>query len=127
MRGNVVIAAIIFAAGLVVAAMVVVFGVHWVVDGAAGRLEAAAAGHAKSVERAGELAGAPINRGLDSLSGAIGTHGKSVETAGERISRPTIPADYTIRLQGPVAVQQPMIIRGPAEDGALPVNAKIGK
>jgi len=30
-------------------------------------------------------------------------------------------------LQGPVTVEQPLIIRGTRDDGALPVNAKLAK
>jgi hypothetical protein len=127
MRGNVVVAAAVFAAGVVIAALVIVLGLRSVVNGATDRLDAAVKAHGRSVERGGEQAGAPIRSGLDDLAAAMNRHGKSVQDAGERIAHPQLPADYTIRLQGPVAVQQPLTVRGPAEDGALPINARIAK
>ena len=47
--------------------------------------------------------------------------------------QPQLPDNYNVRFQGPVTVQgsvglpQPLTVRGPADDGALPVNAKLGK
>lgn len=127
MRGNVVVAAAVFAAGLVISSLVLVFGIRWTLNGAAGRLETAISAHGRSVEQAGVNAGGPIKASLEDVAGAFDRHGKAVEQAGKTISLPQIPSDYTIRLQGPVALREPVLIRGPAKDGALPVNAVLGK
>jgi hypothetical protein len=141
MRGNVVTAAAVFGAALVVSSLLLVLGLRWVVGGAADRLDAAVQAHGRSVERAGDAAGAPIRGGLNDMgkqmADAFDRHGQAlgpaIEHAGDKISHPQLPDNYNVRLQGPVTVQgsvglpQPLTVRGPADDGALPVNAKIGK
>ena len=127
MKGNVVVAAAVFGAAMVLSSLLLVLGVRSAVNGAVTRLDAAAQAHGRAVERAGGQAGAPIDAGLKDLAAAFDRHGQAIEHAGDKISHPQIPGDYTIRLQGPVAVQQPLTVRGPNADGALPVNAKLGK
>jgi hypothetical protein len=115
MRGNVVLAAAVFAIGVVVASVVLVLGGRMVADRAMTRFETAVEDHAKSVERAG----VPINAGLRDVAGAFDRPAAAIDRAGERISHP--------QLQGPVTVDQPLLIRGVRDDGALPVNAKLAK
>lgn len=141
MRGNVVTAAAVFGAALLLSSLLLVLGIRWVVDGAVARLDPTIQAHGRSVERAGEAAGGPIRGGLNDmgrqLAEAVDRHGAAlgpaIEHAGDKISQPKVPENYNIRLQGPVTVQgsvglpQPLTVRGQADDGALPVNAKIGK
>lgn len=119
MRGNIVLAAAVFAIGLVVASGVLVLGGRWVADRETARLAAAITTHAQSTERAGQQAGLPIRGALEDLVPALDRHGKSVEQAGDKVSRP--------QLQGPVTVAQPLTIRGPVNDGSVSINARIAK
>ena len=150
MKGNVVVAAAVFAVGLIVAGGVLVLGAKWVTDDAVGRVEAAARLHAQSVERAGAAAGVPIRDAMTNLTVAVDKHagsvekggaaagepirdglaglGKivtqhagSIEKAGDSISRPVV------NIKDPINVGQPIMIQGRNEDGSLPVKATIGK
>jgi hypothetical protein len=121
MRGNVVVAAVVFAGGLLLSSLLVVWGVGEALDRGMARFERAVHGHGRSVEQGGERAGAPIQQALKDVSAAMGRHGESVQQAGDKIAHPQI------RMQDPIAVQQPVIIRGPTNDGALPVKAELGR
>ena len=127
MKGNVVTAAAVFGAAMLLSCTLLVFGFRWVANGAAAPLDESIQAHGRAVERAGGQAGAPIDAGLKDLATAFDRHGQAVEHAGDKISHPQIPVDYRIKIQDPLAVQQPLTIRGTSTDGALPVNAKLGK
>ena len=121
MRGNVVVAAVVFAVGLLLASGLIVWGVGTALDRGMSRFERAVQSHGRSVEAGGERAGVPIHQALKDVSGAMERHAGSVQQAGEKISQPQV------RMQDPIAVRQPIIIRGPTDDGALPVKAELGK
>jgi len=141
MRGNVVVAAIVFGVALVLSSVILVFGIRTAANRAMLRFEAAVTEHGKAVERGGERAGEPIKSGLagipPALSGippalagippAFDRHGQSLEKSGERIAHPQIPTNLSIRMEGTVPVPQPLRVEGPADDGALPVNARLAK
>jgi hypothetical protein len=121
MRGNVVVAAVVFAVGLLLSSLLLVWGVGVALDRGMTRFERAVQSHGRSVEEGGERAGAPIHQALKDVSVAMGRHGESVQQAGEKIAHPQV------KMQGPIAVQQPVMIRGPTNDGALPVKAELGR
>ena len=54
MKGNIVLAAAVFAAGVIIASTILVFGIQSALNDAMLHLEASVQTHAKSVERAGE-------------------------------------------------------------------------
>jgi hypothetical protein len=56
--------------------------------------------------------------GLDRAAGRID---RALRDSGDRIGHPEI------KVIDPLRVQEPLKIRGVADDGALPVNAKLGK
>ena len=127
MRGNIVIAAAVFGSALLLSSLLLLLGIGHVADRSVNRIEAAFRGHGEAIERAGDHAGVPIRASLDGVAAAFDRHARSVEHAGDAISHPAIPNNYDIKLQGPVTVQQPLLIRGPEREGALPVNARVGK
>lgn len=144
MKGNIVLAAAVFAAGIIIASIILVLGIQSALNDAMLHLDASVRSHAKSVEQAGAAAGAPIREAVVGLTKAVGKHAESVEQAGETISRLQLtikePVDIAqpIRIEGPlqdgslpvkgsVNVAQPIRIQGPGEDGSLPVRARIGK
>ena len=135
----------ILAVGLVAAAAVAAGGFWFAMDRAAGRISDAVANHARSVDSASERigqAGNQIGRAADQIGTAaaqVGNAAAAVDRSGEKIHQAIeghagqlkSSADELSKLQitltGPVEVKQPVIIRGPANDGSLPVDAKIGK
>lgn len=54
MKGNIVLAAAVFAAGIIIASIILVFGIQSALNDAMLHLDASVRTHAKSVERAGE-------------------------------------------------------------------------
>jgi hypothetical protein len=152
MRRNLTTVASIFGAAMVVSSVVLVGGAWLIVDRAAGRFEAAMRDHGRHTERAGEHAGDQIGRPMTALTGVVERHAKSVETAGEAIGRPAgtlatvmeghaksvehagetiskpqIPTHLSIDMNGAVKVAEPLEVKGPYDDGSLPVKATIGK
>ncbi len=121
MKGNIVVASSVLAVGLVVASVVLVLGIKSVADKSLTRIEAATQTHAQSVERAGAAAGLPMSDALKLLTISVDKHSAAVTQAGNTIAQPNV------QIKGPVEVGQPIRILGPAADGALPVNATIGK
>lgn len=121
MRGNIIWASAVLGLCLVLAGGVMVGGFWLALDNASRRFESAVRDHAKSVERGGAEAGLPIRNALRDMTVSLDRHAGSVERAGEIMSTPRI------EMTGPVAVEQPVRIVGPREDGSLPVNATIGK
>ncbi len=121
MKGNIVLAAAVFAAGVIIASIILVFGVQSALNDAMHHLDASIRTHAKAVEQAGAGAGVPIREAVVGLTNAVGKHAGAVERAGENISR------LQLTVKGPVDVAQPIRIKGPGSDGSLPVNARIAK
>lgn len=58
---------------------------------------------------------------VDRVSGVMQQHGKAIVEAGGTIAHPEI------RIVDDVPIKQPVQVRGPAEDGALPVDARLAK
>ncbi len=110
MKGNIVLAAAVFAAGIIVASVILVLGIQSAMNEAMLRLDTSVRTHAKSVEQAGAAAGGPIRAAAE-----------SVEQAGKTISR------LQITIKGPLDIAQPIRIEGPRQDGSLPVNARLAK
>ena len=97
MRRSLVRAAVVFGVAMVVTSAVLIAGAAWVADRLMTRFEA-----------------------------AVHEHGVAVRQSGERISNLRPPTAYSIHLRGPVSIAEPVTIRGPRDDGALPVNATVG-
>lgn len=121
MKGNIVLAAAVFAAGVIIASIILVLGIQSALNDAMLHLDASVLTHAKSVEQAGAAAGVPIREAVVGLTNTVGKHAESVEQAGETISR------LQLTIRGPVNIAQPIRIEGPRKDGSLPVNARIAK
>ena len=121
MKGNIVLAAAVFAAGIIIASIILVLGIQSALNDAMLHLDASVRTHAKSVEQAGAAAGVPIRAAVVGLTNTVGKHAESVEQAGETISR------LQITIKGPVDIAQPIRIEGPGQDGSLPVNARLAK
>lgn len=121
MKGNIVLAAAVFAAGIVIASIIFVSGVQSALNDAMPRLDASVRTHAKSVEQAGAAVGVPILKARDSLNAAVDKHANSIEQAGETISQ------LQVLMKGPVELAQPVRVEGPRKDGALPVTARLAK
>ncbi|HSU66278.1 MAG TPA: hypothetical protein VLJ39_05385 [Tepidisphaeraceae bacterium] len=127
MRGNIVTAAAVFGAALLLSTVLLLAGMWILVNRATTRLTSTIEDHGRAVERAGDRAGAPINVALKDMTAGLDRDAGAIEHAGDKISHPTIPSDLSIKMQGGVAVQQPLIIRGTDRDGTLPVATKVGK
>lgn len=130
MKGNIVLAAAVFASGIVIASIILVFGIQSTLNNA--------------VEKAGAMAGVPIREAIVSLTASVGKHAAAVEQAGKTISHLQLTVknpvdvaqpiriegsrqDGSLSVKGLVNVAQPIRIQGPREDGSLPVRARIGK
>lgn len=110
MKGNIVLAAAVFAAGIILASIILVLGIQSALNDAMLHLDASVRTHAKSVEQAGAAVGVPIRAAAE-----------SVEQVGKTISR------LQITIKGPLDIAQPIRIKGPRQDGSLPVNARLAK
>ena len=110
MKGNIVLAAAVFAAGIILASIILVLGIQSALNDAMLHLDASVRTHAKSVEQAGAAVGVPIRVAAE-----------SVEQIGKTISR------LQITIKGPLDIAQPIRIKGPRQDGSLPVNARLAK
>lgn len=130
MKGNIVLAAAIFASGIIIASIILVFGIQSALNNA--------------VEKTGAMASVRIREAVVSLIASVGKHAAAVEHAGKNISHIQLtvknPVDIAqpIRIEGSrqdgslpvnglVNVAQPIRIQGPRKDGSLPVRARIGK
>lgn len=127
MRGNIVTAAAVFGGAVLLSALLLLGGIWFTVNHATHQLGEMVAAHARSVEHAGDRAGEPINRALKDLTAGLDRDARAIDQAGDKISHPDIPRDLSIKMQGAVAVQQPLLIRGSDADGSLPVAARVGK
>lgn len=114
MKGNVVLASAIFASGIIIASIILVLGVKSALNDAMLHLDATVRTHAKSVEQAGSAVGAPIR------SAAVGLT-KTIEQADENV--------YSLQMtiKDPLKIAQPIQVKGPRQDGSLPVNARLAK
>jgi hypothetical protein len=56
---------------------------------------------------------------IGGLSSSVSNHSRAVERAGDTIAQPRI------ELLNAVEVRQPVTIRGPGEDGTLPVQPRL--
>lgn len=121
MKGNIVLAATVFAVGIIIASIILISGVKSALNDAMLRLDTSVRTHANSVEQAGAQAGVPVQKAVVGLSDAVGKHAGAVERAGKTISR------LQITVNGPVDVAQPVRIKGLREDGSLPVNVRLAK
>jgi hypothetical protein len=128
MRGNIVVAAAVFGGSLIVASLILVFGVRWAADGAMVRFESAVAGHGRSVEQGGLAAGTQVKEGVAGMSNniaglsvAVGRHAESLERAGNVLARPVIG------VKGPVSLAQPLRVEGTGDGGVLPVEPRVIK
>jgi len=121
MKGNIVLAAAVFAAGMVIASIILVSGIQSALNDAMPRLDASVRTHAKSIEQAGAAVGIPILEARDTLNAAVDKHANSIEQAGETISH------LQVLMKGPMELAQPVRVEGPRKDGALPVTARLAK
>lgn len=129
MRGNIVAAAAVLGVALVLGCGVLVLGTRWValaaVDRGMARLETAVREHGRALETSvaqhGRVLETSVAQHGRALETSITTHAGATETAGERIARPQVT------VADPLPIREPLKIRGVADDGALPVNATIGK
>lgn len=110
-------AAAVLGGSLVLACLVLVVGLWLAADRLARRLDGPIRAHGSAVSDAGGRVGTAV----DQLMLATNRHADAVRQAGAAIARPEITVAQ------PVPIREPVKIRGPADDGALPVNAKIGK
>ena len=120
MRGHIVWAAAVLGLCFVAGGGLMAAGVWLALDRTMDRFETAVGRHAESTERGGAVAGASVREGVLELTAATEKHAEAIERSGKLISLPVI------KIQSPVAVEQPIRIMGPREDGALPVNARVG-
>jgi hypothetical protein len=122
MRGNIVLAAAVFALGVVVGCLVLVFGVRWALNDAADRLAESVQRHGDLTRSAGERAGEPIQTALNGLGERVAQHAAALEKSGQMISVPRVT------LLGPVPIidQEPLRVRGiRGQDGSLPVDVQL--
>ena len=117
MRGNVVVAAAVFGVAVIVASLVLVIGLARVGQ----QFDESVRAHAAATQGAGNQVGRSAQDGFGALVRAVEQHGQAVVRSGETISKPNI------RIESPVAIEQPVTVRGPRDDGGLPINARIQK
>jgi hypothetical protein len=120
MRGHIVWAAAVLGLCFIQGGGLMAAGIWMAMDRAAGRLEATLQAHARSTEQAGAAAGVPVREAVLELTAATEKHAGAIERSGKLISLPVV------KIQSPIAVEQPVRIMGPRDDGALPVNARVG-
>lgn len=117
MKGNVTHAALIFGLLLLASAVTLVVGMRWAFVSGAERLNVGIREHSGAINASGQHIGPPVARALGELCDRVTGHATAVEA----LRKPLIT------IESPVAVRQPVIIQGPRDDGALPVNASLGK
>lgn len=118
---NLMTAAAILAGGLVLAAIIAAGGLWFAIDRAAARFERAVNDHAVAIRDAGQQIGPPVGQSLATLSERVITHGDAIRMAGEMISHPQV------KVVDGVPIREPLTIRGADNDGAIQVEATIGK
>ncbi len=121
MKGNIVLAATVFAAGIIIASIILISGVKSALNDAMLHLDTSVRTYTKSVEQAAAATRLPIQEAAGDLLDAIGKHAGAVERAGKTISR------LQITVNGPVDIAQPVRIKGLREDGSLSVNVRLAK
>jgi hypothetical protein len=108
MRGNIVTAAAIAGAGMVLASIIFVIGVTLALNRSAGRLSDAIDRHATQVVSAGGAAGTPIAQSLSQLNGALAHHADAVAAAGQTMAHPIV----TMKSPVPIVDEQPLRVQG---------------
>ena len=121
MKGNIVLAAAVFAAGIIIASIILIFGIKSALNDTLLHLDTSIRTHAQSVEQAGAAAGVPIQKAVVGLTNAVAKHAGAVERAGKTISR------LHVTVNGPLELAQPVRIKGIREDGSVSVNARLAK
>jgi hypothetical protein len=122
MRGNIVVAAAVFALGIVVGAGVLVLGFRWALTDAADRLNVSIERHGQQTQRGAEQAGRPIQAAIGELATRVNSHASAVAEAGRVIGNPKVT------MTDPVAVvdRVPIRIQGTrGDDRSLPVDVQI--
>ena len=98
---------------LIVASLILVFGLRWAMVSAAQTLNTGISHHADAIQAAGFNTGSPVAKSLDHLSETVQEHARLLRTP-------------VLRIESPIDVRQPVTIQGPREDGALPIRGLIG-
>jgi hypothetical protein len=106
--------ATILGVSMFLTALTLVCGLKWAFASAADRVASAINTHAAAVRDAGYNVGPPISRSIGELNEHVDRHA-------------AVLREPRLTFVNPVAVQQPVTIQGPHQDGALPVHALIGK
>jgi hypothetical protein len=102
-NSNLVVAAVVLGVCLVLAAGVFVGGMWLALDHAAARLGA-------DVRDAGQT----VHSGGDGIAGAINNAGQTIGHA-------------QVMIGGPLVIREPLKVRGVADDGSMPIDARIAK
>ncbi|MBA3272340.1 MAG: hypothetical protein H0T11_00510 [Chthoniobacterales bacterium] len=110
-------AAAMLGGGLVVGGLLLAIGIWLAADRLADQLERGVSAHGVMTRDAGGR----VATALQQTTAAVQQHAAAVANAGETISKPQI------RVVDPLPIQQPVTIEGPADDGSISVNARIGK
>jgi hypothetical protein len=122
MRGNIVVAAAVFALGFVVGAGVLVLGFRWALVDAADRLNGSIDRHGQLTQRGAEQAGQPVRAAINDLASRVDGHAKAVTDAGRTIGNPRVT------MTDPVAIVDhvPIRVQGTrGDDRSLPVDVQI--
>lgn len=110
MKGNIVLAAAVFTAGVIIASIILVFGIQ-----------------------------SALNDAMLYLDASVQTHAKSVERAGETISRLQLTIKSPVDIAQPLRIEgtrkdgsvlvnaQPLRVEGTHKDGSVLVKARIAK
>jgi hypothetical protein len=123
MRDNIVLAAAVFGIALVLSCMILVLGIGRSMENAGARIAEAVARHGELTHQAGLEVGPSIQSGLDGLNLTVREHARAVQSAGQSIARPSV----TMRGPVPIVGHEPLRIRGPGADPALPVDVELGQ
>ena len=122
MRGNIVLAAAVFALGVVLGAGVLVVGFRWALAAAADRRTVSIDRHAELMQRGTERAGQHVQGGVDQLGTRVNEHASAIKEAGRTIARPTVKMDGAV----PIVDQVPIRVQGTrGDDRSLPVDVQI--
>jgi hypothetical protein len=124
MRGNIVLAAAVFAVGVVLGAGVLVLGFRWALTDAADHLNVAIEKHGEMTQRGAERAGQPIQAALDQVATRVAEHAGAIKEAGQTIGHSKVKIDGAV----PILDQVPIRVQGTrGDDRSLPVDVQIQK
>jgi len=131
MKGNIVLAAAVFAAGVIIASIILVFGIQSALNDAMLHLDASVQTHAKSVERAGET----ISRLQLTIKSPVDI-AQPLRIEGTRKDGSVLVNAQPLRVEGTrkdgsvlvnARIAQPLRVEGTHKDGSVLVNARIAK